>query len=680
MITPFDACVEDYVGREGLHETHLHLNGSTHAEICWLRALRDPMAEVRDFDKKWRSTKTPHATKLRELANSVNPNLKPSELLRQLHVAAQLRKWLSATANGALNNESVLPTSYELLERGHAPSPPDIISDRFSSQLDQADELSLLLMVIERLKAEPSLIVARMLHLYVVLQNQYYRLLVQSEEQFGFDQFQKITYTDLREPAERDYYQRFMSIHGDAPESSRVLYLEGRFAPKDTAEKNYSLMQSMLFGYLRYLNRDKSNSWPLSLSALLQKLDEKIEAESNVRIRTHQLALVAHFIKLPWSNSPEYKAGPYRFYSLRTDIEKRAGLILQALRAFPRLQRWVRGIDAAANELHAPPEVFASVYRVCKTAGITRRSYHAGEDFTHLLSGLRHMVDAIELLNLENGDRLGHGTAMGISPKLWVDRMPGQLVVKKGDWLLDLLITWQILRQIPEETGEAYRVEGIISDLAGEIFGSEISCTSLGRAMKFRGLNLRYLMASRSSTWRCDSASFSDLWSAEAKLVANARNTNSADLKLLTRWLEDKALWARSEALIEVESAFFENNTFLRIQQAVMRLVRDRGVVIETLPSSNVRISQYHNFTEHHALRWMRVPGYLQDGDPEIMVSLGSDDPGIFAGDLNSEFYQLYAALRSLGLGDMTALKYLAPLNERGRQYRFHAMDSVLKG
>ena len=103
-----------------------------------------------------------------------------------------------------------------------------------------------------------------------------------------------------------------------------------------------------------------------------------------------------------------------------------------------------------------------------------------------------------------------------------------------------------------------------------------------------------------------------------------------------------------------------------------MSEVAERGVVIETLPSSNVRISQYLNFSEHHALRWMRVPGCMQECDPEIMTSLGSDDPGIFAGDLNGEFYQLFAALRNRGLTDKTALAYLAPVNERGRQYGFH--------
>ena len=108
-----------------------------------------------------------------------------------------------------------------------------------------------------------------------------------------------------------------------------------------------------------------------------------------------------------------------------------------------------------------------------------------------------------------------------------------------------------------------------------------------------------------------------------------------------------------------------------------MTEVGKRKVVIETLPSSNVRISQYHNFREHHALRWMRVPDFFPSNDPEIMVSLGSDDPGIFADDLIGEFYQLYAALRHEGIGDKAALDYLASLNERGRQYRFH--DSLLR-
>ena len=103
-----------------------------------------------------------------------------------------------------------------------------------------------------------------------------------------------------------------------------------------------------------------------------------------------------------------------------------------------------------------------------------------------------------------------------------------------------------------------------------------------------------------------------------------------------------------------------------------MKAVQERRVVIETLLTSNVRISQYQHHRQHHALRWMKVPDFIQPNDPDIMVSMGSDDLGIFSNDLSTDFYQLYAVLRENGLTDMTALNFLATINERGRQYRFH--------
>lgn len=238
--------------------------------------------------------------------------------------------------------------------------------------------------------------------------------------------------------------------------------------------------------------------------------------------------------------------------------------------------------------------------------------------------------------------------------------------------VLDLLAAWRLLRRLPDATAHVYRVECDLAKFASQIFGEDKSCIALEQAMQFRGLNLRYLMASQEDSWCWKLASCSDLWRAEAKRVHEAKRDNKKDVDMLWTWLSDDDLWKRSEELIEVDTAYFNAETFIRIQQQLMTEVRDRKVVVETLPSSNVRISQYYNFREHHSLRWMRVPGFVEEGDPEIMVSLGSDDPGIFAGDLNGEFYQLYAALRNEGLGDKTALDYLAPINERGRQYRFH--------
>lgn len=681
ILLPRDPVIEDYVAREGLHETHLHLNGSTHAELCWLRALNAPKAETRDFNNKWMARSSREAARIRELAHAVNPALTPAELYSQLVAAKHLRQWLVALATDSVPVGTRLPTRYvDFVENppGYGSAPPLRDSSlSLSSATRAADEVRWIELILRRIAQKPDVCIERMLHCYLLLQQQYYRLLVQSEEQFGFDQFQKLTYTDLREPAEKSYLSRFLMMHGDNQAFSRIGYLEGRFAPKATIEKNAQILHAILFGYKRYLRnewtqRSGYTSGATSLNALLQELDEEFVRRSPLDRRHHRLALVAHFIKKPWSAKPAHKSGPYRFFRQRAELRRSAGVLIATLNRWPRLKTWLRGIDAAANELDAPPEIFASCFRICQRAGLSRRSYHAGEDFPHLLSGLRHMDDALTLLDLRNGDRIGHGTAMGIAPQLWMDRMPKTIVVRRGDWMLDLLSTWQFLRRIPGADALADRVSNDLLKVASNVFRRDVSCAALERAMSFRYLSAHFIRASRDASWQWQSASLSDNWRMEAELVHNARQSNEGDLELLWEWLSDRKIWERSEESEEVGAAYLDALTYVQLQQALMRKVAERGVIVETLPSSNVRISQYQTFSEHHALRWMRVPGFVMDGDPEIMVSLGSDDPGIFAGDLSGEFYQLYSALRNQSLGDSLSLAYLAPLNERGRKYRFH--------
>jgi adenosine deaminase len=679
ILYPYDPLVEDYIIRTGLHETHLHLNGSTHAEQCWLRALHSPKAETWDFNNKWTNKNKHELEKIRELARAINPSFSPSELYRQLIAAAQLRTWLVAAAYDYLDPSTILPYSYDRISAVKADGVQlDDRRGQLKSGSSANDEIRWQQLILRRLAHTPSIQLERMMHCYLLLQNHYYRLLVQSEEQFGFDQFQKITYTDLREPAEKSYLYRFLSMHGKNQQFSRTGYLEGRFAPKTTSEKNARLLYAILMGYWSYRNvvskrkEQTKKPRPRTLTELLNSLNDLVATQSPLDRGYHRLALVAHFLKKSWSSLPSSESGPYRFFRLRKDLKNSTNALLNTMIKWPLLSTWVRGIDAAANELHAPPEIFSSYFRVCRSAGLSRCTYHVGEDFPHLLTGLRHMLDAIELLDLRAGDRIGHGTAMGISPQLWLDRIPERLIVKKGDWMLDLLAGWTLLRDLPEAQVTVNRITYRLAEMASNIFGRDISCSALERAMSFRHLNVEYLQASYESSDIFPPTSFNALWQSETERVYAARRDNSSDLNLLWQWLSDKKLWERSEELIEVSADHFDAGTYIFIQQALMKKIAERGIIIETLPSSNVRISHYHSFNEHHALRWMRVPGHLHDGDPEIMVSMGSDDPGIFAGDLNSEFYQLYSALRNQDIGDEASLSYLKQLNERGQKYRFH--------
>lgn len=680
--TPRDGAVEDYIGREGLHESHLHLNGSTFAEQCWLRALAHPNREVRLFSELWQASKrSPARDRVQELARLHENKFTPDQLRRDLLLAGRLRAWLAYAALSPGNLPSNAPwRAGEMRGYGSACIAPEVKHPYMLKHSGPAEQLSGELDWLTRLLCQPqlSIRVTRMLHLYLLLQHQYRELMVQGEELYGFDQFQKYTLTDLRTPAERSYVQRFVDMHGPHEQRSHTAYMEGRFAPKASSVGNARLLQQILGGYLAYLRdglQANDAAQTHSLSRTLQELDEASKQPHARWPQRQQLALVVHFIKQPWKP----RQGPYRYYKLRCTLESQMTHLRITLRDFPRLRRWVRGVDGAANELHAPPEVFASIFRQAERVGLGHRSYHVGEDFPHLLTGLRHMLDAIELLNLRNGSRIGHGTALGIDPALWLSRMPGTLHLSRSERLLDLLAAWQLLRQLPDCPMQAYQAEMQLNALLPQVFHAPVAANLFERAMGFRGLHMGFVsQLQKSPNWTWVDASLVDSLREEARLVHEANESDPEALQLLWKWHNDHKLIPRSEELIEIDGqdALFTPAVYLRLQQALMARVADRRVVIETLPSSNVRISQYERFEEHHVMRWMGVPGFVKPGDVPIMVSLGSDDPGIFAGNLKGEFYQLYAVLRKHGLLDTEALCHVAAVNERGRQYRFH--DSTL--
>ena len=678
LLRPENTALADYVDREGLHETHLHLNGSTHAELCWLRAVRDPLAEVKQFVEKWGAPRGKQA--LKDLVGQINPDLTPAVLHAHLQTARRLRAWLVGAAEDLIAPKTPLPVSCEQLfcqpnDEWSCGLPEPALSWRQGPTV--TDELAWMARLIQRLVQRPSVQLERMFHTYLLLSNEFHRLLVQSEDQYGFDQFQKLTLTELREPAEKDYRARFQAMHGARALTSTTGYLEGRFAPKVTPWKSCRLIQNILRGYLEYLREASGNGHLAapnrhSLSTLLAELDQHFERPPARHRSIHRLTLVAHFIKEPWSPARPHKKGSFRHHALDGKLRRQTGVLLAVLARWPRLQIWVRGIDAAGNELHAPPDVFAQTYRVCHQAGLTRRSFHAGEDFRHLLSGIAAIREALELLDLRDGDRIGHGTAMGIRPSLWLERMPHTLLVPRGEWLLGLLSAWLLLREEPAMQAATAKLQHELENVAQTIFQRSLPARDVERAMALRTLGRRELMQHFNGQADERAEPLSDLWRREVALVQAAHERDPQALELLWRWLSNDQIHTRAEALIAAPADFLDAPTCLRLQQALMRQVEQRNVLIETLPSSNVRISQYQHVGEHHALRWMRAPGHAQEGDPEIMVCLGSDDPGIFAADIESEFYLLHAALRKTGLSDADALARLSAVNERGRTHRFH--------
>jgi Adenosine deaminase len=663
-VKPHSEVVEDYLRHEGLHETHVHLNGSSHAERAWLHALERPLESIKEFSKAF------NKPVIRDLVRSVDESLSPFVLRERLRTARLLRQHLMRAAGD--DRWWLLTQAIDTQEAcGH--------DDKGSFNVDE--ELRWQTAFLEKCRAYPGhYLLPEAYHQYLLLLNQYYQLTVQNEQHVGFDQFQKNADVGLREDLESDYFERFKDAHGFYSTRSRVQYYEGRFAPKDDLVKLHKLLLQILQGYHRYLSNllpknhpNQSALPPHQMGKLLSQLEVLGATLHGLSIAPLHVALVCHFIKRPWSRQDQ-KFAPYRYYSLVGTLSKQANVLLRLLKRYPRLRQWIRGIDGAANELHAPPEYFAPIFRQCEAFGLTHKTFHAGEDFPHLLSGLRYMLEALELLDLRAGDRLGHGTAMGIAPKLWIDRMPQTIIISRGDWFLSVLAAWRLMCMQPIGLEKvAHTLTAELGLRSVELFGQHLNPYECEQAMGLRSLSLPEVYR-----WVNNGRQFpiaNPMIENSRKEMVDVHSKATANQKAFEvywQWQSDKGLWKKSEELIEVKSDFLQASHYLLLQQSLMQEVADRGVVIETLPSSNVRISQYKHFSEHHALRWMKAPAAAQPNDPDILVSLGSDDPGIFSTDIETEFHHLFIALKNSNLTEAEALQRVAQVNERGRIYRFH--------
>lgn len=114
--------------------------------------------------------------------------------------------------------------------------------------------------------------------------------------------------------------------------------------------------------------------------------------------------------------------------------------------------RWFRGLDVAGDENALKIEWFAPVLRWLRSGFKSRPdgerastgfhlSIHAGEDYAHPASGLRHIDETVRFCEMREGDRLGHALALGIVPKQWAARQ-GEMMLPLDEHLDNLVWLW----------------------------------------------------------------------------------------------------------------------------------------------------------------------------------------------------------------------------------------------
>lgn len=614
----------------GLFDLHMHLTGATETDISWQSYLQNP------FSFYCEVSKVEHKEKVREQLEQEVPGFESSLLFYQWLTTAQLlrRGFVHLLFKGAYTPElsdvvRLIGTTALLHKRNIA---AQMIPTSFTHPLrnvfrtelhadaawsDVTLDGLLYLLVMDQLDRTNDPQLAACFHYYLLILGFVNRFLVQQVHQNGFDQFQKITLNDFRNTPEKEYSRRFFQLHGN--DGANLTLLEGRFAPKSSVKETIRLLTQIIGGWEKF---------------------KKATRRERTRIPT--LHLVCHFIKAKDNQKlDDLPSWAIRHRTLRIENQRKAQALVTAWESYPKLKEYVNGIDAASNELETPPEVFAPTYRYCRRKGIKHFTYHAGEDFHHIIGGLRAMYEVVEFLDLRQGDRIGHGTAAGIDPVLWFAHVGDELVMSRGEWLDDLVFAIYFIENNPaqELIGKLPKLRAEADKLAHEIYRRNFTIYNHTRAWKARRCCPFHLL------YDIDEAMAMSIWSMEEwRECEPFRHDREAKELLGLYHRADCRKRYHEKTKVQVTRIF--NVDELRIMQDMLLAeLHRKEIVLEVLPTSNVRISFYKDHSQHHLWRWLGLERDKYEFNKFPPVVVGTDDAGIFSTNIFNEYNHIFHQL-----------------------------------
>jgi len=401
---------------------------------------------------------------------------------------------------------------------------------------------------------------------------------------------------------------------------------------------------------------------------------------------------------------------------------------------------FVRGLDVAGDETAWPIEVFAPMLRWARARERRKDlmeeinvppkplhlSIHAGEDYAHPLSGLRHVDETVVFCGMEKGDRLGHALALGIAPDDWLDRH-GTVLMPVDEHVDNLVWAWHQAGELASKHGLelASRVQARLAKRIDR-FVQHVSwgpdkpqpfkpaCEALYEAWELR-LNCptlvllspnkepveherlkvgapNYQVLSNSVDY-LDPSSGVGLYIMRAKREKDALKLSGKSIVMVRLTKTRHGHSSRAQRLLEEASVPDMSNQMhdhddsedlqlmLALQDACLERYANRGISIEANPSSNVYIGQIETHSDHPIFRWAPPDeADLADGarfnlfslrKKQIAVSINTDDQGIIPTTLRMEYHLMHEAALERGYSEHLANRWIDQLQAIGSDH-FH--------
>ncbi len=368
-------------------------------------------------------------------------------------------------------------------------------------------------------------------------------------------------------------------------------------------------------------------------------------------------------------------AGRCRYSGYFTEQTRSATALARMLLRWPHTQFSVRALDACNDELAVPAWVLRPLLALVRNAAYEgaraatqvglppppplRTTIHAGEDYAHLLTGLRQIHEAIEVLGLQEGDRIGHGLALGMDPALWAART-GRAALPSSDRVLDLAWEWSwwTRRGGGADAARLAYIEREVSDVGSAWFGTVVDIADIQRL-------------------RSDLADPDTLAAAGFPDRPPRRPPHDHRARLLQSYLRSHSAFRAGRVTVLVDPTN-EVDALNRLSVSLREEIARGGLAIEINPTSNLLIGDLADVRNHPL--WRLAPPRPRDDLPPLAVTIGSDDPLVFNCTLPGEYQLLFDSLVLAGLTDAEAMRWLDGVRRTGLERSFTVGPSGWNG
>lgn len=377
-----------------------------------------------------------------------------------------------------------------------------------------------------------------------------------------------------------------------------------------------------------------------TIKGLLKSIDEAI----CIDLGKQQFRFILHFIK----KREKFFSGP-RHIRLRDSVRRCSeSLVRWRNLEFNKNADIIVGIDAANSELYCRPEVFSQAYRFCRHYSWNNQNrhpnelhftYHVGEDFYDVIDGLRAIWEAVHFLGLGQGDRIGHGLILGTNVNSYYDSRHGLVFLPK-QVLLDNIV-WVLHEGDFNGPGDKlYRdLNDIYLSMVNELYGYKPLLEDYFQSMCLRGDNPQSYTSNPSTVSKWNLMDFcNDFFAVEAR-----KNDEAIRLYKLYHFNADTVRKGNEVREFLIQKSLIE--VVDRVRSRMLHVMEEKGIAIETNPTSNLRIGHASSYMTLPLLEFNNVGINKPERYRELSVSINTDDRGVFGTSLEREFSLVAASL-----------------------------------